>query len=65
MPAGVSEPHFHGWGREGKRHLQRRFLRKRGAVWEAAHLRDAFLQYRKLSRHAKGSLPEGAVAVDD
>ena len=22
-PAGVSEPHFHRWGREGKRHLQR------------------------------------------
>ena len=24
--------HFHGWGRRGKRHLQRRFLRKRGAA---------------------------------
>ena len=31
-PAGVSEPLFHRWGRNGKRHLQRRFLRKRGAA---------------------------------
>ena len=31
-PAGVSEPLFHGWGRNGKRQLQRRFLRKRGAA---------------------------------
>ena len=27
--------HFHGWGREGKRQLQRRFLRKRGAAGKA------------------------------
>ena len=33
-PAGVSEPHFHGWGRNGKRHLQRCFLRKRSAAGE-------------------------------
>ena len=31
-PAGVSELLFHGKGRNGKRHLQRRFLRKRGAA---------------------------------
>ena len=34
-PAGFSESPFHGWGREGKRQLQRRFLRKRGAAEEA------------------------------
>ena len=31
-PAGFSESPFHGRGRKGKRHLQRRFLRKRGAA---------------------------------
>ena len=31
-PAGVSEPLFYRRGRNGKRHLQRRFLRKRGAA---------------------------------
>ena len=31
-PAGVSVPHFHRRGRGGKRHLHRRFLRKRGAA---------------------------------
>ena len=31
-PAGVSEPLFHRWGRNGKRQQQRRFLRKRGAA---------------------------------
>ena len=31
-PAGLSESPFHGRGRGGKRHLQRRFLRKRGAA---------------------------------
>ena len=31
-PAGVSEPLFHRWGRNGKRQLQHRFLRKRGAA---------------------------------
>ena len=29
---GALQTHFHGRGRNGKRHLQRRFLRKRGAV---------------------------------
>ena len=29
---GALQKHFHGRGREGKRHLQRRFLRKRGAA---------------------------------
>ena len=29
---GALQTHFHGRGREGKRHLQRRFLRKRGAA---------------------------------
>ena len=33
-PAGFSEPLFHRWGRGEKRQLQRRFLRKRGAVGE-------------------------------
>ena len=31
-PAGRSKRYFHGRGRNGKRHLQRRFLRKRGAA---------------------------------
>ena len=31
-PAGVPGSHFHRRGRRGKRHLQRRFLRKRGAA---------------------------------
>ena len=31
-PAGRSKRYFHGRGRTGKRHLQRRFLRKRGAA---------------------------------
>ena len=29
---GPLQTHFHGRGRDGERHLQRRFLRKRGAV---------------------------------
>ena len=29
---GALQTHFHGRGRSGKRHLQRRFLRKRGAA---------------------------------
>ena len=29
---GARQTHFHGRGRGGKRHLQRRFLRKRGAA---------------------------------
>ena len=29
---GARQTHFHGRGRNGKRHLQRRFLRKRGAA---------------------------------
>ena len=29
---GALQTHFHGRGRGGKRHLQRRFLRKRGAA---------------------------------
>ena len=29
---GALQTHFHGRGRKGKRHLQRRFLRKRGAA---------------------------------
>ena len=32
--ADFSETHFHGRGRNGKRHLQRRFLRKRGTAGE-------------------------------
>ena len=31
-PAGRSKRYFHGRGRNGKLHLQRRFLRKRGAA---------------------------------
>ena len=34
-PAGVSKLLFHGRGRKVKRHLQRRFLRKRGAAGES------------------------------
>ncbi len=34
-PAGRSKRYFHGRGRGGKRHLQRRFLRKRGAAGKA------------------------------
>ena len=32
--ADFPETHFHGRGRNGKRHLQRRFLRKRSAAGE-------------------------------
>ena len=35
---------FHGWGRGGKRHLQRRFLRKRGAG-------EVFPQWERLWRN--------------
>ena len=35
-PAGRSKRYFHGRGRNGKRHLQRRFLRKRGAAGQQA-----------------------------
>ena len=31
-PPAAPGVHFHGKGRSGKRHLQRRFLRKRGAA---------------------------------
>ena len=34
-PAGRSKRYFHGRGRNGKLHLQRRFLRKRGAAGKA------------------------------
>ena len=33
---GALQTHFHGRGRSGKRQLQRRFLRKRGAVGRSA-----------------------------
>lgn len=35
-PAGVPISHFHGRGRRGRRHLQRRILRKRGAAEKAS-----------------------------
>ena len=35
-PAGVPISHFHGRSRRGRRHLQRRFLRKRGAAEKAS-----------------------------
>ena len=35
-PAGVPISHFYGRGRSGRRHLQRRFLRKRGAAEKAS-----------------------------
>ena len=35
-PAGRSKRYFHGRGRNGKLHLQRRFLRKRGAAGQQA-----------------------------
>ena len=81
---------FHGRGRGGKRHLQRRFLRKRGAAGKALLgasglnslsqsltaltapsgreplARPGTLHFSgELSRHAKGPIPEGAVAVGD
>ena len=34
--------HFHGKGRDGKRHLQRRFLRKRSAVGSVLALSGAY-----------------------
>ena len=34
---GALQTHFHGWGRNGKRHLQRRFLRKRSAARKHCH----------------------------
>ena len=47
---GARQTHFHGRGRKGKRHLQRRFLRKRGAAGA-----DGRGNYRtgKLCRHTK------------
>ena len=49
---GALQTHFHGWGRRGKRHLQRRFLRKRGAAGQRA---------RPLSQALSGlpALPKG------
>ena len=39
---GALQTPFHGRGREGKRHLQRRFLRKRGAAVSALALSVTF-----------------------
>ena len=42
---GALQTHFHRRGRNGKRHLQRRFLRKRGAAGKAAScLYDPFCE---------------------
>ena len=56
-PAGRSKRYFHGRGRGGKRQVQRRFLRKRGAAEEAS-------AWRKRAEPSPSSLrdatsPEG------
>ena len=59
-PAGVSEPLFHGWGRNGKRQLQRRFLRKRGAARKL--FAETFSGLNPL-RRSRASSPEGRVQL--
>ena len=51
-PAGVSESPFHGWGREGQQHLQRRFLRKRGAAGSVPPVKKQLWKIRRFSRVA-------------
>ena len=64
---GPLQTHFHERGRDGERHLQRRFLRKHGAVvgvlalsvtaYAVPPLAKPYTLHfsRKLHRHAKGS----------
>ena len=59
--------YFHGWGRKGKRHLQRRFLRKRGAAGKGLALsvkpcRACQLSQRESPWHGGNAPPGGAVA---
>ena len=62
-PAGVSKLLFHGRGRKGKWHLQRRFLRKRGAAGKfAAGSQQAELPQSKPDGFAS-SLGEGAFGM--
>ena len=62
-PAGVPISHFHGRGRRGRRHLQRRFLRKRGAAEKAS----ANLQQAEPSQSSlrDASSPEGGAFCAD
>ena len=53
-PAGVSEPHFHGWGRRGKRQMQRRFLRKRSAAGKRARPLRQFASLTATSPKGRG-----------
>ena len=52
-PAGVSESPFHGWGREGQQHLQRRFLRKRGAAGYVPFREKATLENPQIFQSCK------------
>ena len=58
--------HFHGWGREGKRQLQRRFLRKRGAAGERLLPRGGAVAQRlrgykwRSEKSVKAIAPTGA-----
>ena len=63
-----SKRYFHGRGRNGKRHLQRRFLRKRGAAGNTPSVfaaqsqlpqGDALWQCRKLCRRRQKPSPWG------
>ena len=63
-----SKRYFHGRGRNGKRHLQRRFLRKQGAAGNTPSVfaaqsqlpqGDAFGHCRKLCRHRQKPSPWG------
>ena len=65
---GALQTHFHGRGRNGKRHLQRRFLRKRGAAGNTPSVfaaqsqlpqGDALWQCRKLCRPRQKPSPWG------
>ena len=55
---GALQTHFHGRGRSGERHLQRRFLRKRGAAGMLAPPRGAVAQ---RLRGYKSAEPEKTV----
>ena len=61
-PAGVPISHFHERGRSGRRHLQRRFLRKRGAAEKAS----ANLQQTEPSQSSlrDASSPEGGAFMN-
>ena len=65
---GALQTHFHGRGRNGKRQMQRRFLRKRGAAGNTPSVfaaqsqlpqGDALWQCRKLCRRRQKPSPWG------